>query len=328
MAAAEPLPSEDDDPSSLTKCHEALAGGSNGQEPSESWGEGDPELSAREQSCLRRLHAWGEQNSGSRLREPRGEESNSIPWSAFRPGTARGAVGRFEVVRELGRGGFGIVFLAFDPLLCREVALKLPAPQVVVTPGLCDRFLREARAAAGLSHPNLVNVYETGAWGVAAYIAIEYCPGETLAAWLQNRAEPVPVTSAATLVATLARALDYAHNQGVIHRDLKPSNIVLVANPGSSSAPSGAVDLGGARSQNHGFRAREADRERPRRDAQHCDFGNPDLHGAGAGRVAAGRYRAAYRCLRAGRDPVRDADGPGPFFRRDRDGNAEATHAG
>ena len=153
-------------------------------------------------------------------------------------------MGRFEVVRELGRGGFGIVFLAFDPLLCREVALKLPAPQVVVTPGLCDRFLREARAAAGLSHPNLVNVYETGAWGVAAYIAIEYCPGETLAAWLQNRAEPVPVTSAATLVATLARALDYAHNQGVIHRDLKPSNIVLVANPGSSSAPSGAVDLG------------------------------------------------------------------------------------
>ena len=263
MAADDPIPLDENYLSSLIEYHESLSGSSVEAEPRQSIkaeprqsieaeprpsdAEQDPELSAwlkRDQDCLRRLHAWRDEKSGSRSGQPYGDKPDSAVGSSCRPAEAPMRVGRFRVARELGRGAFGIVFLAFDPLLGREVALKLPTPQVVVTPGLCRRFLREAQAAAGLSHPNLVNVFETGAWGPAAYIASEYCAGETLAAWLQNGAEPVPVAAAATLVATLARALDYAHKQGVIHRDLKPSNIMLVSKPGSPSAPSRGVDLG------------------------------------------------------------------------------------
>jgi eukaryotic-like serine/threonine-protein kinase len=254
MAAADPIPPDENYLSSLIEYHESLSGSSVEAEPPQSieaeprpsGAEQDPELSARLKRAhgfLRRLHAWGEEKSEIRSGQPRGDMSDSATESSCGPGEDPTRVGRFLVVRELGRGAFGIVFLAIDPLLGREVALKLPAPQVVVTAGLCRRFLREAQAAAGLSHPNLVNVYETGTWGPAAYIATEYCPGETLAAWLQDRAEPVPAAAAATLVATLARALDYAHNEGVIHRDLKPSNIVLMTQAGASSAPTRAVVL-------------------------------------------------------------------------------------
>jgi eukaryotic-like serine/threonine-protein kinase len=254
MAAGDPIPPDENYLSSLIEYHESLSGSSVEAEPRPSIeaeprpsdaGQ-DPETSARlkrAQGFLRRLHAWADEKSAIRSGQPRGENPDSTSVSSPGPGEAPARVGRFQVVRELGRGAFGIVFLGFDPLLGREVALKIPALQVVATPGLCRRFLREAQAAAGLCHPNLVNVYETGAWGPAAYIATEYCPGETLAAWLQNRAEPVPVAAAATLVATFARALDYAHNQGVIHRDLKPSNIMLVAKAGRSSALSRATDL-------------------------------------------------------------------------------------
>lgn len=255
MAADDPIPLDENLLSSLIEYHESLCGDcveaqprrSIEAEPRQSDAEQDPELSARlmrDQDCLRRLHAWGEGKSAILSRSPPGEKPDSAPRSSSWSGETPVRVGRFEVVRELGRGAFGIVFLAFDPLLGREVALKLPTPQVVVTPGLCRRFLREAQAAAGLSHPNLVNVFETGAWGPAAFIATEYCPGETLAAWLQHRAEPVPIAAAATLVVMLARALDYAHNQRIIHRDLKPSNVVLVTKRGSSSTPARAQDLG------------------------------------------------------------------------------------
>jgi hypothetical protein len=141
-----------------------------------------------------------------------------LPWSSL---------GRFEIRRELGRGSFGIVYLAHDPGLGREVALKIPRADSLADPDLRQRFQREARAAAGLDHPNLVPVYEAGEVGPVCYIASAYCPGTTLAHWLKQRDEPVPYRTAAELVRVLAEAVGYAHQRGVVHRDLKPGNILL-----------------------------------------------------------------------------------------------------
>ncbi len=136
-------------------------------------------------------------------------------------------LGRFDLVRELGRGGFGIVYLAHDPTLERLVALKVPRPEFLMHAGLRQRFLHEARAAAGLDHPNLVPVYEVGEAGPVCYLAAAYCPGTSLAAWLRERADPVPPREAAALLATLAEAVHHAHRHGVVHRDLKPANVLL-----------------------------------------------------------------------------------------------------
>ena len=95
-------------------------------------------------------------------------------------------VGRFRVLRELGRGGFGVVYRAFDPRLGRDVALKVPRPDVLLADGLRERFQREGRAAAGLDHPNIVPVFEAGEVGPACYIASAYCPGPTLKEWLRT----------------------------------------------------------------------------------------------------------------------------------------------
>jgi serine/threonine protein kinase/Tfp pilus assembly protein PilF len=143
--------------------------------------------------------------------------------------TAPSHIGRFEVRRELGRGGFGVVFLAHDPLLHRDVALKVPRTEAFLDPQLRVRLHREATIAAGLDHPNIVPIYEAGEAGPVWYIASAYCPGVTLAAWLNEQTVLAPFRDAATLTATLAEAVHYAHGRGVVHRDLKPANILLVS---------------------------------------------------------------------------------------------------
>jgi WD40 repeat protein len=137
------------------------------------------------------------------------------------------SIGRFRVLRLLGRGGFGLVYLAEDPQLNRLVALKVPHVAALLNPGLRQRFLREATAAAALDHPNLVAVYESGEAGVVCYISSAYVAGPNLATWLAQRGDPVPVRQAADLVATLTDALQHAHERGVLHCDLKPANILL-----------------------------------------------------------------------------------------------------
>jgi serine/threonine protein kinase len=150
------------------------------------------------------------------------------------------SLGRFKLRRELGRGGFGVVFLAYDPQLGRDVALKVPRPDAIASPQMLDRFHQEGRAAAGLDHPHIVPVYEAGALGPICYIASAYCPGITLAAWLKQYTQPVPIRLAAALTATLAEAVQHAHSRGVLHRDLKPSN-VLLSPLGMSGDGSGAA---------------------------------------------------------------------------------------
>lgn len=147
-------------------------------------------------------------------------------------------IGRFEILRELGRGGYGVVFLAFDPRLRRQVALKVPRPEALVTPDLRNRFLREAEAAGTLAHSNLITVYETGADGPLCYIATEYCAGPTLAQWLQRHPSPVPAKTAAFLIAALTDGVAYAHSHAVLHRDIKPSNVLL--------APSVTAEVNGS----------------------------------------------------------------------------------
>jgi WD40 repeat protein len=158
-------------------------------------------------------------------------------WSTRHPagGSAAGSpgasplthLGRFHIRRELGHGSFGTVFLAHDPLLGRDVALKIPRVPALVTPELRERFHHEALAAARLDHPNLVPVYEAGVLDDICFITSPYCPGITLAAWLQQRGQPVPWDVAASLVATLAEAVQHAHSHGIVHRDLKPANVLL-----------------------------------------------------------------------------------------------------
>ncbi len=145
----------------------------------------------------------------------------------LRDGLVGGQVGRFQIVRTLGQGGGGVVFLAFDPDLQRQVALKIPHLTILLKPEMRRRFLREARAAARLNHPNLVPVHEVGETNGMCYLVSSYCTGGSLAEWLKQRTAPVPVGQAAEFLAELADAVQYVHERGIYHRDIKPGNILL-----------------------------------------------------------------------------------------------------
>jgi WD40 repeat protein len=136
-------------------------------------------------------------------------------------------VGRFRVLDRLGAGAFGVVYRAFDPRLQREVALKVPHPGTLDEPLRAQRFLREARAAAGLRHPHIVAVFDAGESDGQRYIATAFIAGRGLAEALDH--QPMEPRRAARIVRALADALAYAHRQGVLHRDVKPSNVLLDA---------------------------------------------------------------------------------------------------
>ena len=135
--------------------------------------------------------------------------------------------GRFEILDVLGQGGFAKVFLARDPDLDRLVALKIPHLPTFQDEAVRRRFAREARAAAVLSHPSIVPIFETGTHGITAYIAFGYCPGPNLAEWFAQQQRSIPAKTAAAIVAKLAEAAEHAHQRGIVHRDLKPGNVLL-----------------------------------------------------------------------------------------------------
>jgi len=135
-------------------------------------------------------------------------------------------VGHFELVDQIGTGSYGSVFRAHDTELDRVVAVKIPRKDQL-GPAETEQFLREARAAAQLHHPNIVTVHEVGRQEDTVYIVSDYVQGLTLADWLSG--QRLTSREAAELCAKLADALEHAHQAGVIHRDLKPGNIMLDA---------------------------------------------------------------------------------------------------
>jgi len=160
--------------------------------------------------------------------------------------------GRYSIERELGRGGMGIVYLAREVRLDRLIALKLLPPVLAAQPGPRERFLREARMAAKLSHPNIIPIHAVDEIGSFVFFAMAYVEGETLTERIRRRG-PLASSEAARVLREVAWALAYAHGQGVIHRDVKPDNIMLetgsgralVADFGIAGQVSGAAALDG-----------------------------------------------------------------------------------
>jgi serine/threonine-protein kinase len=133
---------------------------------------------------------------------------------------------RYEVEELVGTGGMSSVFRAHDRLLDRKVALKVLHQQYSEDAEYIERFRREARAVAALSHPNIVTVIDRGEHENRQFIVFEYIDGENLKALIQRRG-PAPVTTALELAMQVARGLSFAHQQGLVHRDVKPQNVLL-----------------------------------------------------------------------------------------------------
>ena len=132
----------------------------------------------------------------------------------------------YQVVRELGRGGMGVVYLAHNRLLARDEVLKVMGRHIVEQPGVCDRFLHEIRAVARLRHPNIVSAYTAFRCGEDLVFAMEYVAGLNLAQMVQAKG-PIAIRQACNYVHQAALGLQYAHEEGMVHRDIKPANLML-----------------------------------------------------------------------------------------------------
>lgn len=139
-------------------------------------------------------------------------------------------LGRYEIVKELGRGAMGTVFLGKDPRINREVAIKTLRYEEIDAEQLAEvkkRFFREAEAAGKLSHPNIVTIYDVGEDYDIAYMAMELLDGSDLAKYCKKESL-LPVEEVVRVVSSVAGALDYAHANGIVHRDIKPANIMVL----------------------------------------------------------------------------------------------------
>lgn len=143
------------------------------------------------------------------------------------PGSLPPRFGRFRILRRLGQGGMGSVYLAHDLDLDRQVALKVPQLSYM-DDALVERFLREARAIAAFDHPNVCPVHDVGEIDGTPYLTMAFIEGKPLSDRIRD-GKPLPPREVADLVRELAEVLAYVHRQGVVHRDLKPANVMLTA---------------------------------------------------------------------------------------------------
>ncbi|HEY6099815.1 MAG TPA: serine/threonine-protein kinase, partial [Anaeromyxobacter sp.] len=218
------------------------------------------------------------------------------------PGTT---LGRFEVLRELGRGGFGVVYEARDRELGRVVAVKALRPGTTASGRLREVALRrEAEAAAQLNHPNICTLHEAGRAGGAPYLVLELCEGQSLAARLERG--PLPWRTALQIGIEIARALDHAHGSGVLHRDLKPANVMLAEEGGVKVLDFGlALVFGGSSLGKSGTPAYMAP-EQWRGDAEDA---RTDLFALGVVLFEMLAWRLPYD-VRSGRSEALDATRP------------------
>lgn len=185
--------------------------------------ESDTEVDATKQTVI--LESLPESLHGAATVDfvPSAAKTEPSPVSAVRA-TKQVRIGRFEITSVLGSGSFGTVYRAHDPLLDREVALKIPRFTSEEDSGL-ERFHREAKAAARLHHPNIVTLYENGQTETGPYLVSEFVDGIPLNQML--REQRLELRVAVDLVRQIAEALNYAHSEGIVHRDVKPSNIMM-----------------------------------------------------------------------------------------------------
>jgi eukaryotic-like serine/threonine-protein kinase len=212
---------------------------------------GDLDLTPLSAPAIETDHGAGSGSASLDENEPRRGFLQSIPqpemglaagpaaMAPFSPATDTLSLPGLELVDELGRGGIGVVYLAWQQSLCRLVAVKVVSREWLTTPEQRERVLRGAAAAVRLQHPNIVQVYHIGQQGSWVYGILEYLEGGTLAERMTGK--PWEARAAAQLLCTLADAVGYVHRNGFIHRDLKPANILFKADGTPKLADFGLV---------------------------------------------------------------------------------------
>ena len=156
-----------------------------------------------------------------------GREAGTLPTGQSASDAPMRQVGRYQIQGRLGRGGMATVYRAHDPSINRDVAIKFLHASLAEDDECRDRFLREARAAGGLSHPNIVVVYDVGEIEGRPYMAMELLEGAPLSETLE-KTRMLPIRDVVVIGMQLARALEYAHVRGIVHRDIKPGNIMFL----------------------------------------------------------------------------------------------------
>ncbi|MFC1534664.1 serine/threonine-protein kinase, partial [Thermodesulfobacteriota bacterium] len=160
-------------------------------------------------------------------------------------------IGRYRVIRELGRGGMGVVYLAHDPFIDRQVAIKTtlssPPKESRTFDKFQRRFFNEAKAAGKLTHPNIVSLYDAMIENDLFYLVMEYVEGPTLIRYCRKEIL-LPIDKAVKIIFQCAKALHFAHQNGVIHRDIKPSNIIISAEDKAKISDFGIAKIEGASS--------------------------------------------------------------------------------